>query len=307
MSLPACLQVKVPVADLRRKPLDAEPFVVKDDLQESQLLYNERVLFVEEKDVWYRVEAVEQTRLGAAGWGGYPGWVRRKDVVEVGSDADFNGVVKAAFTTVRPKPSGDGASMFPLSIGTRVSVVGAKKTFLEIALHDGRSGWVPKKDINRGGAQEDADPGRNAARFGRLFLGTRYLWGGRSMVLPWTRGPLMGIDCSGLVNLVFRAMGIDVPRDAHDQWVRSDHIEAADLRPGDLIFVARQNDPASIYHVMLSLGGEQFIEAAETGDTAQARTFVQKFGRPLPDLAADGFAIGGKQLYLRRIENNVQT
>jgi cell wall-associated NlpC family hydrolase len=298
------LQVKVPVTDLRRKPVDAEPFVLKDDVQESQLLYNERVIVKEEKDAWYRVEAVEQTKLsGASGWGGYPGWVRKKDVVEA-NDADLNGVVKAAFTTVRARPSADGAPMFPVSIGTRVRTVAEKKTFLEIALHDGRSGWVPKKDINRGGAQESTGQGRDAARFARLFLGTRYLWGGRSMVLPWTRGPLMGVDCSGLVNLVFRAMGLDLPRDAYDQWVRSDDVHPRDLRAGDLIFVSRQNNPESIYHVMLSLGREQFIEAAETGDAVQARTFAQKFGIALRDLEGEGFRIGGKQLYLRRAHNN---
>lgn len=295
-------QVKVPVTDLRRKAVDAEPFLVKDDLQESQLLYNERLVVTEEKDAWYRVEAIEQMKLNASGWGGYPGWVRKKDVAEANPDADFNGVVRAAFTFVRAKPAADGPAVFPVSIGTRVHVVGEKKTFLEIALHDGKTGWVPRKDINR--VAGGGDQGREAVRLGRLFLGTRYLWGGRSMVLPWTRGPLMGIDCSGLVNLVFRAIGIDVPRDAHDQWMRSDNVQVGDLQPGNLIFVSRQSDPAFIYHVMLSLGGEQFIEAAETGDTVQARTFVQKFGFPLRDLEREGLKIEGKQLYLRRIQTN---
>ncbi len=304
--MPHYLQVKVPVTDLRRKPIDAEPFLVKDDLQESQLLYNERVVVKEEKDSWYLVEAIEQMKLsGASGWVGYPGWVRKKDVAEGRPDADFNGVVKAAFTTLRAKPSAAGPSMFPVSIGTRVLVVAEKKTFLEIALHDGRTGWVPKRDVNRiAVGVQGADQGRDAVRLGRLFLGARYLWGGRSMPLPWTRGPLMGVDCSGLVNLVFRATGMDLPRDAYDQWVRSEGVQAHDLRAGDLIFVARRNDPESIYHVMLSLGGEQFIEAAETGDTVQARTFVQKFGRSLRDLDGQAFAIEGKQLYLHRIRND---
>ncbi len=302
------LQVKVPVTDLRRKPVDAEPFLAKDELQESQLLYNERVLVTEEKDAWFRVEAIEQMKLNASGWGGYPGWVRKKDVAEAPPDADVNGVVRAAFVTVRAKPSAAGPAVFPVSIGTRVRVVEEKKAFLAIALHDGRTGWVPKRAINRTDSiQPGADRGREPVRLARLFLGTRYLWGGRSMVLPWTRGPLMGIDCSGLVNLVFRAMGIDVPRDAYDQWMRSDDVGTDDLRPGNLVFVSRQNDPASIYHVMLSLGGEQFIEAAETGDTVQARTFAQKFGISLRDLEGRGFTIDGKQLYLRRIQDNATT
>ena len=145
---------------------------------------------------------------------------------------------------------------------------------------DGRHiGWVPKRDIAR---TADGPPVRERAadlvRTARLFLGAAYLWGGRSMPMPWSRGPVMGVDCSGLINLVFRALHLDLPRDAHDQWMTATAVAAQALRPGDLIFLSRPGEAGSVNHVMLSLGGEQFIEAAETGDIVRIRTFSQMFG-----------------------------
>ena len=52
---------------------------------------------------------------------------------------------------------------------------------------------------------------------------------------------------------------------------------------------------------MLSTGGEQFIEAVETGSTAKERTFQEKFGVDLAGLEKLKFTIQGKRVYIASV------
>ncbi len=168
---------------------------------------------------------------------------------------------------------------------------------------DGKAGWVSKRDVAAAGPMGLAGQcaGPELIRLARLFLGVPYLWGGRSMPLPASPTDA-GVDCSGLVNLVFRALGKDVPRDAHDQWLASDRLDAEDLRAGDLIFLSREEEPESIDHVLLSLGGEEVIEAPHTGDVVRTGSFSDRLGCDLSTLKGHDFTIGGRKLCFGRIE-----
>jgi cell wall-associated NlpC family hydrolase len=95
-----------------------------------------------------------------------------------------------------------------------------------------------------------AETGRHAADFVEVaerFLGTPYLWGGKSS---------LGVDCSGLVQLSLNAAGVGCPRDSdmqQDGLGRPlDPGESESLRRGDLIFwkghVAIVRDARTIIH-----------------------------------------------------------
>lgn len=88
----------------------------------------------------------------------------------------------------------------------------------------------------------------------RGYAGLPYLWGGMS--------PL-GLDCSGLVHLVWRMLGVVVPRDADDQHAAAYPVERGSERPGDLYFFARPG--AGVHHVGIVTAPGRMIHAPETG------------------------------------------
>jgi len=88
------------------------------------------------------------------------------------------------------------------------------------------------------------------------YLGIPYRWGGTS--------PETGLDCSGLVQQVFRnALGLDMPRTAAEMARVGDRIPKDDLKPGDLVFFNTMRRTFS--HVGIYLGDNQFLHAPSTG------------------------------------------
>ena len=213
----------------------------------------------------------------------YEGWLRLESLA-FSLPSPGTAVVKAK--TVK-------AGALELSLGVKLRLIdgpGGAKAFLP----GGPALSLAEKDFNRlpqKAAQADLRPGiLKAARF---FLGDKYYWGGRS---AW------GIDCSGLVNLAYRAWGLELPRNADDQFAASRSVSLENLKPADLIFSAEASKPGFINHVMLYAGGGNLIEA--TGDTNSVReiSFAEKFGADFKK-ARNGMVAGGKKIFFRKVIN----
>ena len=293
--------VAVPVADLREDPTDSLGIGGRDNNRLSQLLYNEILHVTDEQGEWLRVEAMEQRKfLGSAGWGGYPGWVRKDAVTMASRPGSHNALIGSAHAPVTDAPTLEAPPLFYLSFGTRLSLADEAAGFVKIPLPLGRVGWVPKKDVVQAGSVGLAgnDKGAELARLARCFLGVPYLWGGRSMPLPLTD---TGVDCSGLVNLVFRVLGEDVPRDARDLWRVSRPIGPNDLKPGDLVFLSTEEDPESINHVLLFAGAGELIEAPHTGEVVRIRLFSDVMERNPAGLEQHGFTMDDRKAHFGRM------
>jgi gamma-D-glutamyl-L-lysine dipeptidyl-peptidase len=309
------LVVTVPVVNLRKEPVEALARYVCDDLQETQLLYNETLLCKEENKDWYYVEAVEQKKATRQGdWQGYPGWIQKTSALFTDAWPAFNAVVKGAQAIILKDPSEEEESLFAVSMGTRLAIEGSgNNDYSKTTLNDGRKGWIRKDDINIPDPVMDAiNMRKNIVETAKLFLGIPYLWGGRSAFAASTsnlslltfhlaphfaEGTVHGLDCSSLVNLVYRVNWLDIPRDAHDQWSVSTEIACDVLAPADLIFVSAEGVHDKITHVMLYLTGEEFIEALGTGNVVAIDTFKNKFGVTLREAAQQDFIINKKKIY----------
>ncbi len=93
---------------------------------------------------------------------------------------------------------------------------------------------------------------KDILRTASYFINTPYLWGGKS---------IMGVDCSGFVQIVYRVHNIDLPRDASQQISYGKVIDKfEDIRPGDLAFF--HNEKGSVVHVGIVYTPKQIIHSS---------------------------------------------
>jgi len=176
-----------------------------------------------------------------------PRYARAGRVVEVTSLMAYV-YREADVTSVRPK------TRAPLATRLEVAGDGPTERWLAVRLPSGGTGYVQRGDV------KPVDPAapwphgsaEDILATARRFLGVPYLWGGMTA---------HGIDCSGFVSRVYHANGVELPRDADQQFESPEAVpvERGALRPGDLLFFGQ--DAKAISHVGLYLGDGRFINA----------------------------------------------
>jgi cell wall-associated NlpC family hydrolase len=129
--------------------------------------------------------------------------------------------VSSLRTLVFPSPDVKAPPVVGLPFGSRLAIIRDERSFAVTE----SGGFIPRPHLAPLGANE-----RNFVATARRFLGTPYLWGGRTG---------LGIDCSGLVQIALLAAGIDCPRDSDMQAKLGVEVpfsgNVGALRRGDLI------------------------------------------------------------------------
>ncbi|MBP2024023.1 cell wall-associated NlpC family hydrolase [Clostridium punense] len=103
--------------------------------------------------------------------------------------------------------------------------------------------------------------GEDIVAMAEKYLGTPYLWGGFT--------PL-GFDCSGLVQYVYRQLGIELERTSYYQVHQGVTVSRDDLKPGDLLFFTTDDSrPDAVSHVGIYKGNDLFVQAPKPGDVVR--------------------------------------
>jgi hypothetical protein len=220
-------------------PLLAEPRLVATRVSEA--LHGECLDVLERQDQWLRVRA----RDGYVAWlhGGYAAtgpeqwaadWDERAAGRSLGADlVTRDGVRRRLPTGARVALRRDGS----------------------VELADGQLAAIASGSVRLDGelrveARHLALP--ELAR--KWYGGAPYLWGGRT---EW------GIDCSGLVQAVYGARGIRLPRDSDQQYAQGREVaesaEGEGYEAGDLLFFAEKG---RVSHVALWAGAGRIVHSA---------------------------------------------
>ncbi len=214
-------RIAVGAAPLRKAPQS-------DAALETELLFGETVQVYDENEGWAWAQADGDSYVGYL-----PASALSGDLVAPTHR------VTALRTFIYPAPDIKTPPLDRLSLNALLSVVEERDGFARLA--DGRF-------VHGGHIAPVGHPEADFVAVAERFLGTPYLWGGRTSI---------GLDCSALIQLSLTAAGVACPRDTDMQEAAlgvalAEPHDLTALRRGDLVFwrghVGVMADPERLLH-----------------------------------------------------------
>lgn len=252
--------VVVPVANMYSHPTEQSDVV-------SQAIYSSNVILLVASGEWSQIQTEDR----------YKGWTpsRYLRLIQSGPGYATSGPaaqVNSLFANIYRDPDiSRHKPVITIPFGARLEIIPEAKEgngkeergkegrgkegkakeddWLQVRLPDKTSAWILSGDV-----AIDPKPLTipESIDLAKRFIGLPYLWGGSSS---------FGFDCSGFTQMLVRARGITMPRDADKQaaWTGVSSVDRKDLQPGDLLFFG--SSKKQITHTGLYIGDGQFINA----------------------------------------------
>lgn len=206
--------------------------------QVTQLLFGEHYEVREKRKKWIRIRIVHDD---------YECWIDHKQHHAI--DTRFaERLNKQKFVPVSLEMAGliervSNSEMIPIMLGSSLPFL--KDGIFKIGKEEFRF---------EGQAQLKADAKNTTLliQHAMMYINAPYLWGGRQ---PF------GIDCSGLVQVCYKMIGLSLPRDAYQQANLGHSLSfIEEAEPGDLAFF--DNEEGRIIHVGILLEDNHIIHAS---------------------------------------------
>lgn len=206
--------MKQAICQLSAIPMRFEP----SDRSEmvNQVLFGESMDILDANEKWYMVRLHHDQ---------YEGWVDKKQIALLPENYGSSELSTVTAPLLVVQNQSGGFNFIP---------AGSRITLSERSIQAGEATFsVSDQEVKNAIAPAEIALGA------MIFLDTPYLWGGRT---------LMGIDCSGFTQLVYRMAGHFIPRDAHQQaTIGQDIAFLEEAQTGDLAFF--DNTEGKITHV----------------------------------------------------------
>lgn len=182
-------------------------------------------------------------------------------------NTNFSAVMRSltGTSTGAGSAAGSGGSASPAGASASAGGSGSSAANAAAAASSSQSQGPARSESSSGsgsGSRSGGVDGSDVVAQAKKYLGIPYVWGGTD--------PDVGLDCSGLVQLVFKDLGVKVPRVTYDQLKTGTEIPTlAEARPGDLI-VTRNGDHIGIY-----AGDNKILHAPRPGKNVEIREMFE--------------------------------